>query len=131
MIFRQLFESDSSTFTYLIGDSDTGEAILIDPVLETFERDLQLLKDLCLRLTATMETHVHADHLTGAQQLKDLTKYKTAYPAMVQSSCIDIGIKEGEVLKLILYSHLVIPIIIIHILSTLQYKKYYSRVTPY
>ena len=99
MIFRQLFESDSSTFTYLIADSDTGEAILIDPVLETVERDVQLLKDLGLRLTATIETHVHADHLTGARQLKELTSCKTAYPAMVQSSCIDIGIKEGEVFR--------------------------------
>ena len=70
MIFHQLFESDSSTFTYLIADPDTREALLIDPVRETVERDLQLLKDLNLKLTATLETHVHADHLTGAQRLK-------------------------------------------------------------
>ena len=66
MIFKQLFETDSSTYTYLIADRDSGEAILIDPVRETVERDLQLLKDLNLSLTATLETHVHADHLTGA-----------------------------------------------------------------
>ncbi len=96
MIFRQLFETDSSTFTYLIADPDSGNAILIDPVRETVERDLQLLKDLGLNLNATLETHVHADHLTGARLLKAKTGCDIAYPAMVQSSCIDIGIREGE-----------------------------------
>ncbi len=99
MIFRQLFESDSSTFTYLIADPDKGEAILIDPVLETVERDLQVLKDMDLTLTSTLETHVHADHLTGAQKLKNQTGCKIAYPAMVQSDCIDTGVKEGEAFK--------------------------------
>ncbi len=99
MIFRQLFETDSSTFTYLIADPDSGDAILIDPVRETVERDLQLLKDLGLNLNTTLETHVHADHLTGARLLKANTGCDIAYPAMVQSSCIDIGIREGEALK--------------------------------
>ncbi len=99
MIFKQLFEADSCTYTYLIADPDTGEAVLIDPVLETVERDLQLLKDLNLKLTATLETHVHADHLTGARVLKQRTECKIAYPAMVQASCIDIGIREGEAFK--------------------------------
>lgn len=99
MIFRQLFETDSSTYTYLIADRDRGEAILIDPVLETVERDLQVLKDLNLTLTATLETHVHADHLTGARKLKQKTECLTAYPALVQASCIDIGIREGEAFK--------------------------------
>jgi len=99
MIFKQLFEADSCTYTYLIADPDKGEALLIDPVLETVERDLQLLKDLNLTLTATLETHVHADHLTGARVLKQRTECKTAYPAMVQASCIDIGIREGETFK--------------------------------
>jgi len=96
MIFKQLFESDSSTFTYLIADPDSRDAILIDPVRETVERDLQTLKDLGLTLKATLETHVHADHLTGALRLKAQTGCKIAYPAMVSTSCIDIGIKEGE-----------------------------------
>jgi glyoxylase-like metal-dependent hydrolase (beta-lactamase superfamily II) len=99
MIFRQLFESDSSTYTYLIADPGTGEAILIDPVIDTVERDLQVLKDMGLKLTATLETHVHADHLTGALKLKGQTGSKIAYPAMVQSSCIDIGVKEGEAFR--------------------------------
>lgn len=96
MIFRQLFEADSCTYTYLIADPATGETILIDPVLETVERDLQVLRDMGLTLTATLETHVHADHLTGARRLKHQTQCKIAYPAMVQASCVDIGIKEGE-----------------------------------
>lgn len=99
MIFKQLFETDSSTYTYLIADRDSGEAILIDPVRETVERDLQTLKDLNLTLTATLETHVHADHLTGARLLKEKTHCQIAYPAMIQSSCIDFGIKEGEIFK--------------------------------
>lgn len=99
MIFKQLFESDSSTYTYLIADPQSGQAILIDPVRETVERDLQLLKDMNLTLQATLETHVHADHLTGALMLKNKTGCDIAYPAMVQSSCIDIGIKEGEAFK--------------------------------
>jgi sulfur dioxygenase len=99
LIFRQLFEADSSTYTYLIGDRDSGGAVLIDPVLETVERDLQVLKDMGLKLTATLETHVHADHLTGARRLQAQTQCKIAYPAMVRASCVDIGIKEGEVFK--------------------------------
>lgn len=96
VIFRQLFETDSSTYTYLVGDPNTGKAILIDPVMETVERDLQVLKDMGLKLTATLETHVHADHLTGARRLQAQTQCKIAYPAMVQASCMDIGVKEGE-----------------------------------
>lgn len=99
MIFRQLFESSSSTYSYLIADPETGSAILIDPVRETVERDLRLLSDLNLTLVATLETHVHADHLTGARLLKAQTGCKIAYPEMVRASCIDIGIREGEAFK--------------------------------
>ena len=73
MIFRQLLETDSSTYTYLLGCPETGKAILIDPVLDTVERDLQVLRDLGLELSATLETHVHADHLTGSRRLKQRT----------------------------------------------------------
>lgn len=100
MIFKQLFETDSSTFTYLIGDPNSREAILIDPVRETVERDLQVLKDLDLKLIASIETHVHADHLTGAFALKTHTGCQIAYPAMVQSSCVDMGIKEGHAVQI-------------------------------
>ncbi|MFN6212189.1 MAG: MBL fold metallo-hydrolase, partial [Microcystis sp.] len=63
-MFRQLFDRESSTYTYLIADSATGEAILIDPVLEQVDRDRQILWQLGLTLGYTMETHVHADHIT-------------------------------------------------------------------
>jgi glyoxylase-like metal-dependent hydrolase (beta-lactamase superfamily II) len=96
MIFKQMLEADSCTYTYLIGCEDTRQAILIDPVLDTVERDLQVLKDLGLTLTATLETHVHADHLTSAKRLKGRTRCKTAYPKMLGLPCQDVGVQEGE-----------------------------------
>jgi sulfur dioxygenase len=96
MIFKQLLEADSSTYTYLIGCEQSRQAILIDPVLDTVERDLQMLKDLGLTLMATLETHVHADHLTSAKRLKGRTGCKTAYPKMLGLPCQDIGVQEGE-----------------------------------
>ena len=62
MIFRQLFDSESSTYTYLIGSRRGGDALLIDPVLEKVDRYIQLLEDLGLRLVKAVDTHVHADH---------------------------------------------------------------------
>lgn len=70
LIFRQLFDPPSSTYTYLLGDSESGEAVLIDPVFENARRDSALLRELGLRLVATLDTHVHADHVTGAWLLK-------------------------------------------------------------
>jgi glyoxylase-like metal-dependent hydrolase (beta-lactamase superfamily II) len=95
MLFRQLIEADSSTYTYLIACSETRQAILIDPVLETVGRDLQLIEDLDLDLIATLETHVHADHLTGARRIRQRTGSKIACPAMLELPCADIGIREG------------------------------------
>ena len=70
MIFRQLFDPASSTYTYLLGDAASGEALLVDPVLEHWQRDAALLKELQLTPVATVETHVHADHVTSAWWLK-------------------------------------------------------------
>jgi sulfur dioxygenase len=70
LIFRQLFDAQSSTYTYVLGDSIRGEAVLIDPVFEQARRDAALLGELDLRLGYTLETHVHADHVTGAWILK-------------------------------------------------------------
>ncbi len=95
MIFRQLFEPESSTYTYLLGDTDAGKAVLIDPAVETVERDLALLKEYGLQLVATLETHVHADHLTGALKLKHLAGSKIAGPAQDELPCTDIGVREG------------------------------------
>ena len=70
MIFRQLFDAQSSTYTYLLADSATREAVLIDPVFEHARRDAALIEELGLKLLWTLETHVHADHVTGASLLK-------------------------------------------------------------
>ena len=72
MIFRQLFDSESSTYTYLLGDSQTKEAVIIDPVIEKSERDAKLVGELGLVLKYVMNTHVHADHITGTGRLKNL-----------------------------------------------------------
>ena len=70
VIFRQLFDPDSSTYTYLLADGDTREALIIDSVYEQVRRDVALLEELNLKLLYTLETHVHADHVTGAWSLK-------------------------------------------------------------
>src|ERR1700740_3422524 len=70
MIFRQLFDPASSTYTYLLGEAASGEALVVDPVLEHWQRDAALLRELGLTPVATLETHVHADHVTGAWWLK-------------------------------------------------------------
>ena len=70
LVFRQLFDPTSSTYTYLLGCSTSGEAVLIDPVFEQVRRDAALISELGLKLQWTLETHVHADHVTGAWLLK-------------------------------------------------------------
>ena len=70
LTFRQLFDATSSTYTYLLGDSHSGQALVVDPVLENWQRDAALLRELGLRPVATLETHVHADHVTGAWWLR-------------------------------------------------------------
>ena len=73
LVFRQMFDPQSSTYTYLLGDGRSGEAVLIDPVFEQVRRDAALIDELGLVLVATLETHVHADHVTGAWLLKRRT----------------------------------------------------------
>jgi sulfur dioxygenase len=99
MLFRQLLEPDSCTYTYLLSCRATGETVLIDPVLDTVERDLRLLQELGLTLTCTLDTHIHADHLTGAQRLKALSGCRIAYPAIDALPCADIGVEEGRPLR--------------------------------
>lgn len=96
MIFRQLFEPLSSTYTYLIGCETTRKAILIDPVMESAERDLEEIRSLGLKLVLTLETHIHADHLTGALKLKSLVGSRIAAPKLDGLSCVDVGIEEGQ-----------------------------------
>ncbi|MGD2064548.1 MAG: MBL fold metallo-hydrolase [Nitrospirota bacterium] len=96
MIFRQLFDPASSTYTYLLACPESGAAVLIDPVAEMIERDVRVLDELGLRLDYTLETHVHADHVTGAAGLRSATGCKTAGPAMDEIPCRDVGLREGE-----------------------------------
>src|SRR4029077_8858096 len=81
LIFRQLFDPQSSTYSYLLGDGAGGEAILIDPVYEQAPRDSALVRELGLKLQCTLETHVHADHVTGASALKGRLGSKIALGA--------------------------------------------------
>ncbi len=100
MIFRQLYEPLSSTYTYLLGCEETGLAILIDPVISTMERDLMAIEQLGLTLACTVDTHIHADHITAARELKKAVGSKIAMPAYDRLPCTDIGIEEGALLQI-------------------------------
>ncbi len=99
MIFKQLFEPESSTYTYLLHCTDTGTTALIDPVIETVDRDLRVLQELGLTLDYAVETHIHADHITGGKLLRDRTGCRLAGAAMDELPCRDIGLREGEPLR--------------------------------
>ena len=100
MIFRQLFEPLSSTYTYLVGCEATGQALLIDPVVNSIDRDLAELQRLGLTLAFTLDTHILADHITGALHLKERTGCRIAAPAIDRLPCTDFGVVEGEPLQL-------------------------------
>lgn len=99
MIFKQLYEPLSSTYTYLLGDENLGVAILIDPVITAMERDLAEVHRLGLKLAYTVDTHIHADHITAAIEMKRAVGSKIAAPAYDQLPCTDIGIEEGKPLR--------------------------------
>jgi sulfur dioxygenase len=96
MLFRQLFEPQSSAYTYLIACEASGEAALIDPVLETVERDLHLLDSLGLTLRFTVETHIHADHVTGASKLRERSGCRCAVPERSGAEHVDVAVSEGQ-----------------------------------
>jgi glyoxylase-like metal-dependent hydrolase (beta-lactamase superfamily II)/rhodanese-related sulfurtransferase len=96
LIFRQLQDLKSSTFTYLLADSVTREAVLIDPVFEQARRDSALLRELELRLICTLDTHVHADHVTGAWLLKQSDGSRIAISANSGASGIDLPLQHGD-----------------------------------
>lgn len=100
MIFQQLFEPDSSTYTYLLACPESRQALLIDPVLDTVHRDLDVLQQLDLKLMYTLDTHHHADHLTGARILRERTGCQVVYPEVEKPACADIGISEGQTFKM-------------------------------
>ena len=96
MIFRQLFDPLSSTYTYLLGDDDTGQAVLIDPVIATMERDLAEVHRLGLKLVYTVDTHIHADHITAALEMKRTVGSRIAASAYDRLPCADVGLEEGK-----------------------------------
>ena len=100
MIFKQVFDKKSSTYTYLIASSQGREALIIDPVLENVDNYVKLLKNLDLRLVKVIDTHIHADHVTGASKLKDLTKCSTIMGEHTPAEAVDIKIKHDEYIYL-------------------------------
>ena len=100
MIFRQLFEPLSSTYTYLLACDETGQAMLIDPVVNCIDRDLALVQQLGLTLGCTLDSHIHADHITAALHLKQQTGCRIGAPAMDRLPCTDIGLEEGQPVQL-------------------------------
>lgn len=100
MIFKQLYEPLSSTYTYLLGDQESGLAILIDPVIAAMDRDLAEVHRLGLKLAYTVDTHIHADHITAALEMKRAVGSKIAAPAYDQLPCADVGIEEGKPLRI-------------------------------
>jgi glyoxylase-like metal-dependent hydrolase (beta-lactamase superfamily II) len=98
MLFRQLFDQETSTYTYLVADPDVQEAALIDPVLEQVERDFKLLSELGLSLKFCLETHIHADHVTGTSKLRELTGCEGIVPENAHAACANRDVSHAEVL---------------------------------
>lgn len=96
MIFYQLFEKETSTYTYLLGDPETKEAVLIDPVLETVDRDIHLIQELGLKLKYVLDTHVHADHITGSGEIRKKTGAKIGVSAEYNITCPDLKLNDGD-----------------------------------
>ncbi|HEY7245061.1 MAG TPA: MBL fold metallo-hydrolase [Xanthobacteraceae bacterium] len=96
MIFRQLFDSTSGTYTYLLASRRGGEALIIDPVLEKVERYIQLVRELDLRLVKAVDTHLHADHITGLGALRDRTHCVTVMGERSKVDVVSMRLSEGD-----------------------------------
>ena len=99
MIFRQLFDHKSSTFTYLLAERSGGEALLIDPVLENTEQYVRLIDELDLKLVLAVDSHIHADHVTAIGALRQRTDCASAMGAMTDTECVSVKFNEGEKLS--------------------------------
>lgn len=99
MIFRQLFDAETSTYTYLLADARTKEAVIIDPVRDQVERDATLIRELGLTLVAILDTHVHADHVTGAGVLRRRFGAPTASGEHGGQACADRRLRSGDVIR--------------------------------
>jgi len=100
MFVRQLFDRDTSTYTYIVADEETKQAAIIDPVKEQLDRDSKLIEELGLRLKYVLETHVHADHVTSSGKLRDRFGAQVVLQEASNAKCADILVKDGDVLKL-------------------------------
>ena len=100
MIFKQIFDQKSSTYTYLIASDKGREALIIDPVIENVDEYIKLLKELDLKLVKVIDTHIHADHITGASKLKDITKCSTIMGDRTPAESVEIKVKDDEYIDL-------------------------------
>ena len=98
MLFHQLFDKNSSTYTYLIASAKGREALIIDPVLENIEQYIKLLNELNLKLVKVIDTHIHADHITAASKLKNKTNCTTIMGEHTPSNAVEIKVKDGEII---------------------------------
>ena len=96
MIFRQIFDYVSSTYTYLLAERLGGEALLIDPVLNNSKQYLRLIQELNLKLVLAVDTHIHADHITALGKLRELTDCITAMGEMSKVKCVSVRFSENE-----------------------------------
>jgi len=100
MIFKQVFDKKTSTYTYLIASAKGREAVIIDPVLENVNDYIQLLRDLDLKLVKVIDTHIHADHVTGASKLKQVTNCATLMGEHTPADAVEIKVKDNELIKI-------------------------------
>jgi len=99
MLFRQLFERESSTYSYLLASRPGGEALIIDPVKEELNKYLQLIKELDLRLVFAVDTHVHADHVTALGDLRAATNCVSIMGSQSKAECVSRKVEDGELIK--------------------------------
>jgi len=100
MIFKQVFDTKTSTYTYLIASAKGREAVIIDPVIENVDDYIQLLKDLDLKLVKVIDTHIHADHVTGASKLKQATNCTTLMGEHTPAEAVEIKVKDNELINI-------------------------------
>ena len=100
MIFKQVFDKKSSTYTYIIASAEGREALIIDPVLENVEDYIKILNQLNLKLVKVIDTHIHADHVTGAGKLRDKTKCVTIMGEHTPTDAVEVKVKDDEIIKL-------------------------------
>ena len=98
MLFRQLFDKSTSTYTYLIASAKGREALIIDPVLENVEQYIKLLNELNLKLVKVIDTHIHADHITAASKLKNKTNCTTIMGEHTPSDTVEVKVKDNEII---------------------------------